>query len=159
MTHTFDSGDFFPFLVALAHGVPPHILFCYNLRFGSTPYQFYLNSSKMLISDSTIYRPLGSYDQKQVSWCIVMRGKFHKQQFLKLNSLPPKWFLGPQKCPCVQNTQIINHCSFLVPDNTQKILMEIWHHFWLKNGDEKWSRKNYFEIPCAPSEIPANQPG
>ena len=25
--------------------------------------------------------------------------------------------------------------------------------------DEKWSRKNYFEIPRAPSEIPANQPG
>ena len=24
---------------------------------------------------------------------------------------------------------------------------------------EKWSRKNYFEIPRAPSEIPANQPG
>ena len=24
---------------------------------------------------------------------------------------------------------------------------------------EKWSRKNYFEIPRAPSEIPTNQPG
>ena len=24
------------------------------------------------------------------------------------------------------------HCRFLVPGNTQKILMEIWHHFWLK---------------------------
>ena len=24
------------------------------------------------------------------------------------------------------------HCRFLVPGNTQKILTEIWHHFWLK---------------------------
>ena len=29
--------------------------------------------------------------------------------------------------------------------------------FGLKNDGEKWSRKKYFEIPCAPSEIPANQ--
>ena len=47
----------------------------------------------------------------------------------------------------------ICHCRFLVPDNTQKILTEIWHHFWLKNDDEKWSRKNYFEIPRWPSEL------
>ena len=39
------------------------------------------------------------------------------------------------------------HCRFLVPDNTQKILTEFWHHFWLKNDDEKWCRKNYLEIP------------
>ena len=45
------------------------------------------------------------------------------------------------------------HCRFLVPDNTQKILTEIWHNFWLKNDDEKWSRKNYFEIPWWPSEL------
>ena len=34
-----------------------------------------------------------------------------------------------------------------------------FYHFWPKNDGEKWSRKNYFEIPRAPSEIPANQPG
>ena len=28
-----------------------------------------------------------------------------------------------------------------------------------KYDGEKWSRKKYFEIPHAPSEIPANQPG
>ena len=28
-------------------------------------------------------------------------------------------------------------CRFLVPDNTQKNLTEIWHHFWLKNYGEK----------------------
>ena len=28
--------------------------------------------------------------------------------------------------------QVSSHCRFLVPGNTQKILMEIWHHFWLK---------------------------
>ena len=33
------------------------------------------------------------------------------------------------------------------------------HQKWLKNDDEKWSRNNYFEIPRAPSEIPANLPG
>ena len=26
-------------------------------------------------------------------------------------------------------------------------------HFWLKYDGEKWSRKNYFEIPRAPSEL------
>ena len=31
--------------------------------------------------------------------------------------------------------------------------------FGLKNDGEKWSRKNYFEIPWWPSEIPANLPG
>jgi len=31
--------------------------------------------------------------------------------------------------------------------------------FWLKNDGEKWSRKNYFEIPRAPSDIPANLSG
>ena len=30
---------------------------------------------------------------------------------------------------------------------------------WLKSDGEKWSRKNYFEILRAPSEIPANKPG
>ena len=45
------------------------------------------------------------------------------------------------------------HCRFLVPDNTQKILTEIWHHFWLKNDGEKWSRKKYFKIPWWPSEV------
>ena len=36
---------------------------------------------------------------------------------------------------------VLVHCSFLVPDNTQKILTEILHRFWLKNDDEKWSKK------------------
>ena len=51
------------------------------------------------------------------------------------------------------------HCRLLVPGNTRKIPTEIWHHFGLKNDGEKWSRKNYFEIPWWPSEIPANLPG
>ena len=55
--------------------------------------------------------------------------------------------------------KMVDHCRFLVPDNTRKILTEIWHHFWLKNDGEKWSRKKYFEIPRWPSEIPANLPG
>ena len=37
--------------------------------------------------------------------------------------------------------QELSHCRFLVPDNTEKILTEIWHHFRVKNDDEKWSRK------------------
>ena len=51
------------------------------------------------------------------------------------------------------STQKMRHCRFLVPDNTQKILTEIWHHFWLKSGGEKGSRKNYFKIPRWPSEL------
>ena len=67
------------------------------------------------------------------------------------------WFHEPHNQ--VKCTKEYTHCRFLVPDNTQKILTEIWHHFWLKNDDEKWSRKKYFEIPRWPSEIPANLPG
>ena len=48
---------------------------------------------------------------------------------------------------------ITTHCRFLLPDNTQKILTEIWHHFWLKNDGEKWSRKKCFKIPRWPSEL------
>ena len=48
---------------------------------------------------------------------------------------------------------IHKHCRFLVPDNTQKILTELGHHFWLKNDDEKWSRKNDFQILKWPSEL------
>ena len=43
------------------------------------------------------------------------------------------WMSGPYS--------IVLHSRFLVPDNTQKILTEIWHHFWIKNDGEKWSRK------------------
>ena len=59
---------------------------------------------------------------------------------------PKKWFMT-------------RHCScrLLVPGNTQKILTEIWHHFWLKMM-VKWFRKKYFEIPQWPSEIPPNLP-
>ena len=35
---------------------------------------------------------------------------------------------------------------FLVPDNTQTILTKIWHHFWLKNDGEKWSRKKILKF-------------
>ena len=32
--------------------------------------------------------------------------------------------------------------------------LKSWNnHFWLKNVGEKWSRKKYFEIPRAPSEL------
>ena len=49
-----------------------------------------------------------------------------------------------------QKTNIFkgSHCRFLVPENAQKILTEIRHHFWFKNDGEKWSRKNYFKIPA-----------
>ena len=48
----------------------------------------------------------------------------------------------------------ILHCRFLVPDSTQKILTEIWHHFWVKG-----SRKKYFQFSWWPSEIPTNLSG
>ena len=47
----------------------------------------------------------------------------------------------------------VTHCRFLVPDNPRKILKENWHHFWLKNDGEKWSRKKYFKIQWWPSEL------
>ena len=47
----------------------------------------------------------------------------------------------------------VKHCRFPIPEDTQKILTEIWDHFWLKNDGEKWSRKNYFKIPRWPSVL------
>ena len=61
--------------------------------------------------------------------------------FLPNDTLDAHKLDDPQQCRC------------LVPDNTQKILTEIWHHFWLKNDGEKWSRKKYFKIPRRPSEL------
>ena len=33
-----------------------------------------------------------------------------------------------------------------MPDNTQKILTDIWHYFWIKCDGEKWSRKNTLKL-------------
>ena len=45
--------------------------------------------------------------------------------------------------------------SVYTPPRTARISgLKSWNdHFWLKSGGEKWSRKNYFEIPRAPSEL------
>ena len=51
------------------------------------------------------------------------------------------------------------HCRYLVPGNTQKILTEIWHHFWLKMMVKSGLEKKYFEIQWWPSDVPANPPG
>ena len=46
---------------------------------------------------------------------------------------------------------------FLVPGNTYtKNSYRDLTPFLAENDGEKWSRKNYFEIPWWPSEIPAN---
>ena len=50
------------------------------------------------------------------------------------------------------------HCRFLVPGNTKKILTEIWHQFLDKNVGENICHWNYFQIPQALSELPANWP-
>ena len=38
------------------------------------------------------------------------------------------------------------HCRFLVPGNTQKIHMEIWHHFWLKMMVKSGLEKNILKF-------------
>ena len=53
----------------------------------------------------------------------------------------------------------VAHCGFLVLGNTQKNLTEIWHQFWDKNDGENICHWNYFQIPRALSELPANWPG
>ena len=56
------------------------ISFSHNLPFGSTQYHFYLNSSKILISDFTMYRLFNRIFRSKTSTVrLVMRGKFHKQ--------------------------------------------------------------------------------
>ena len=52
-----------------------------------------------------------------------------------------------------------SRCRFLVLGNTQKILTEIWHQIWDKNDGENICHWNYFQIPRALSELPANWPG
>ena len=53
------------------------------------------------------------------------------------------------------------HCRFLVFSARQctKNSYEDWTPLLALNDDEKWSRKNYFEIPRWLSEIPADLPG
>ena len=41
---------------------------------------------------------------------------------------------------------IISHCRFLVPDNTQKILTEIWLHFGLQMMMKSGLEKNIFKF-------------
>ena len=38
------------------------------------------------------------------------------------------------------------HCRFLVPGITQKILTEIWHHFWLKMMIKSGLEKNILKF-------------
>ena len=38
------------------------------------------------------------------------------------------------------------HCRYLVPGNTQKILTEIWHHFWLKMMVKSGLEKNILKF-------------
>ena len=50
------------------------------------------------------------------------------------------------------------HCGFLELGNTHKILTEIWHQIRDKNDSETICHLNYFQIPQALLELPANQP-
>ena len=43
--------------------------------------------------------------------------------------------------------------------NNQETSHFYWHQFWHKNDGEKWCHWNYFQIPRALSELPANWPG
>jgi hypothetical protein len=44
-------------------------------------------------------------------------------------------------------SQIVTcHCSFLVPGNTQEILTEILHHFWLKMMMKSGLEKNILKF-------------
>ena len=52
----------------------------------------------------------------------------------------------------------ITHCLYLVL-NTQETSHFYWHQFWDKNDDENICHWNYFQIPRALSELPANWPG
>jgi len=65
------------------------------------------------------------------------------------------WWMGTSR----SSLQTLHHCGFLVLGNTQKILTEIWHQFWDKNDGENICHRNYFQIPRALSELPANWPG
>ena len=71
------------------------------------------------------------------------------------------WTLSYTTCVGYWTTDpwITRHCRFLVPCNTQTILTKIWHQFWDKNDGENIYHWNYFQIPWALSELPANWPG
>ena len=53
--------------------------------------------------------------------------------------IDPKFYLKIIIIPAILNS----HLEFEIP----------FELVWLKNDGEKWSRKNYFEIPRAPSEL------
>ena len=62
----------------------------------------------------------------------------------------------PKTWLCISMPSVPDHCRFLVPRNAQKILTKIWHQFWDGENIYHW---NYFQIPPALSELPANWPG
>ena len=50
------------------------------------------------------------------------------------------------------------HCLYLIL-NTQETSHFYWNQFWDKTDDENICHWNYFQIPWALSELPANWPG
>ena len=105
------------------------------------------------ILDSIYYRcHVNSYNYAFYIWSHLLWKKAKKNQNLFISSISYSSF-HRMYITWLEPSCMYLHCRFLVPDNTQKILTEIWHHFWLKNDDEKWSRKNYFKIPRWPSEL------
>ena len=58
--------------------------------------------------------------------------------------------------PCFHRQK--SHCLYLIL-NTKDTSHFYWHQFWDKNDGENICHWNYFQIPRALSELPANWPG
>ena len=54
--------------------------------------------------------------------------------------------------------KVKTHCLYLVL-NTKKTSHFYWRQFWDKNDGKHIGHWNYFQIPRALSELPANSPG
>ena len=64
-------------------------------------------------------------------------------------------YLSNSKVSSIRNP---THCLYLIL-NTQETSHFYWHQFWGKNDGENICHWNYFQIPRALSELPANWPG
>ena len=69
-------------------------------------------------------------------WCCQIQNFLFDRVKYEFHSFPPLLWkkLCSLKFWIISFVTSLNstHCRFLVPGNTQKILTEIWHHFWLK---------------------------
>ena len=121
---------------------------CCNISLFSQFLYFLITTAMIILKENeknVVHRCWNSKYLNSLNFSINLRVRipqfnFSSEQFLSATSLNSKIF-------CFQHWCIYKffclpfHCRFLVPENSTKILTDIWHQFWYKN--EKGRHWNY----------------